>query len=198
MEKSLAIPTRLFWHRRGHYSVYYPTDKKTFDLFEDTYIRYPKLLIEKDWVRYLLANLVFFPLYFLQFRLGLFPNLWLSLSGAAFYVAGGIYDIYTTNEVFKIKVQFDERHLNFPIVEGNKFLPPFPNLQQIIFKRTLIFTMVLFPIAIIFPGFGVGFGLARYLVGLANLRNKKRVLLVLRMIKGIRYSEIYKAWGFAN
>lgn len=121
--------------------------------------------------------------WWLQTRLGLFPNIWLSVIGLLAYLLAWLGDVFTTHAIMALKQPFDDAQIEFPWHEGAIFLPKHPTLRDQLLSFNTALTLPLALLAWLVPSFGLGIGLQHALAAYGNRRELKRLQLCCSFIR---------------
>jgi hypothetical protein len=106
--------------------------------------------------------------YFLQF--GLFSSLVFSLSSAFLVVISKVADVWTTLLVSQLKPVYVERGLEFQFGEVNPYLPDNPGLKDLLWGRSMLFSLHAVFLALVLPPLGWGVAVSFLLVSWNNHR----------------------------
>lgn len=123
-------------------------------------------------------------------RYGYTPPLHWSVFGASLHLIGLMVDITSTWLCLRVGSKFDERNLDFPIIETNPVLCNRPTLSELLFSPATAFGAFAVMVSWIFPGAGIATGALQIGVGISNLRHRKRLQMQLSL-----YDEVEKSRG---
>ena len=110
-------------------------------------------------------------------------NIWLSLIALALAIAGWMFDTFNTHALFQLKPRFDQKGLDFPVVEANPHLPDFPTLQEQIFSWPTLLEVLFWVGSFYIPPLGFFLGLAHLAAAFSNWQYKRRLQSLLQDFK---------------
>ena len=153
-----------------------------FHVYNHILTRHPFRWFEQRWLHVLTAFSLGVGLLYVQAEFApIHPTVFI-VAGLLSHLAGTTWDIYTTANTMRLKAQFDQLGLEFPIYEANPLLPTHPTLTDQLVSISGLIGIAALPLIYYFPSIGIASGVARLLAGIYNLRQRKRLLLTLEAL----------------
>lgn len=143
---------------------------------------YPMRWYENRLLPITLAFILGFGLIQLQKAFIPSPRLGLSILGLVAEIFGFVGDTYFTHTAMRLKPEFDQRGLHFPITEAAWLLPEHPNVKDLLFSWNTLLTLVFWPLAFWVPPFGIGLFFIRTCAMATSIRQAHRLRKTLRLI----------------